>query len=577
MTATLDGPVRGSRSAAQGQGCLASPGTSWAERLVTPLPPDRVLGWIVALGIGLLAGFLRFYHLGRLLWMNDPSGQKLPAGTLTGTFKDKDSGCIRYFQNIFDETYYHHDALSLLHRGVEQNCQNTGQGFVVHPPVGKWLIAGGIKVFGDNPFGWRFAAALAGTLSVIILTRLARRLFGSTLLGAFAGLLLALDGLEFVMSRVALLDIFVMFMELVALACLVLDREHGRRRLAVRLPAAGNPYPGPRLGFRHWRLATAVFLGLSVAVKWSGLYIIPAFAALAFAWDVGARRTAGIRSPVRATIRKDWLGWVPSYTAIPVAAYTASWTGWFLGSDATAWDRHNVTLHGQTVRRSGVVGSTQNWLAYQCDAYNFHKNLTDNDHYGGGVFVPIINFCKDPSTFHAAGKLHPYLSKPVGWLFLSRPVDFYFEQPGRGQAGCHTDKCVKQVLAIGTPAIWWASIAALLVVLGIWLARRDWRAALILVTFTFGFFPWMLNMSRQMFLFYALPILPVMILAITMVAGLILGGPGSSERRRRVGAAAVGGYLLLVIANFFFLYPILAGDTISYSAWQARMWFPGWI
>ena len=46
--------------------------------------------------------------------MTDPSGQNKPAGYLTGTFIDKDTGCVRYYQDIFDETYYHHDSLSLL-------------------------------------------------------------------------------------------------------------------------------------------------------------------------------------------------------------------------------------------------------------------------------------------------------------------------------------------------------------------------------------------------------------------------------------------------------------------------------
>lgn len=548
-----------------------APARSAADRLVTPLPPDRIAGWVTALVIGAFAGFLRFWHLGQLLWMHDPSGKKLGTGYFTGTFIDKDSGCVRYFQNIFDETYYHHDALSLLAHGVEQNCQNTGAGFVVHPPIGKWMIAAGIEAFGDNPFGWRFAAALAGTLSVVITVRVGRRLFGSTLLGAFAGLIVSLDALEFVLSRTGILDIFIMFTELVALACLLLDREHGRRRLAARLDGgASAQFPGPRLGFRYWRAATAVFLGLSISVKWSGLFVVPGYAALAFAWDVGARRAAGIPRPVRAAIRKDWLGWLPSYTLAPFAVYTATWTGWFLGSDKWAWDRN---LNG----RGGVIGTTANWLAYQCDAYNFHKNLNDNDHYGGGVLIPVINFCRDPHTFHAAGKLHPYLSKPFGWLLLSRPVSFYYEGPTRGQAGCHVASCSREILAIGTPAIWWLTIPALLVVFGLWLARRDWRAAMILVVFATGFFPWMADESRQMFLFYAIPLLPAVALAITMVAGVVLGGPQASLARRRSGALIVGGYLTLVAVNFFFFYPLLVGQTIPYSAWHLRMWFPGWV
>src|SRR5206468_7496637 len=96
----------------------------------------------------------------------------------------------------------------------------------------KILIAGGEWVFGLTPFGWRFAVAVAGSLAILILARVARRMTRSTLLGCVAGLLLALDGLEFVMSRTALLDIFVMFWVLAAFAALVADRDRTRAHVA---------------------------------------------------------------------------------------------------------------------------------------------------------------------------------------------------------------------------------------------------------------------------------------------------------------------------------------------------------
>ena len=44
---------------------------------------------------------------------------------------------------------------------------------------------------------------------VLVMVRLVRRLTGSTLLGGVAGLLLCFDGLQLVLSRLALLDIYV--------------------------------------------------------------------------------------------------------------------------------------------------------------------------------------------------------------------------------------------------------------------------------------------------------------------------------------------------------------------------------
>lgn len=568
MTAVADAPARSDNRDRR----------TWAERLVTPLPADRTRGWVVTLLVGAFAAWFRFHGLGRLLWTVDPTNSKR-TGFLTGTYKDS-GGCVRYFQDVFDETYYHHDALALLHHGAESNCQNTSAGFVVQPPLGKWMIGGGIELFGDNPFGWRFAGALVGTLAVIIMVRVARRLFSSTLLGGFAGLLLACDGLELVLSRTGILDIFLLFWLMVALACLVLDRHWGRVRMARRLDAGGSTaWPGPRLGFRPWRLATAVALGAAIGVKWDGLFWVPAFALMTFVWDVGLRRAADVPRPVWAAVRRDWLGWVPSFTVVPAGIYTATWTGWFLTSNAWAWDRSNYQsqVTGVTYDRSGFFGSLGNWLSYQCDAYDFAKNLTDNVHVGGGYMIPLINFCYDKPVLHNPGNLHPYLSKPFSWLLLGRPVAFYAEQPPTGQDGCHAQTCEAEIIALGNPAIWWLAIPMLLVLIGLWFAWRDWRALMILVLFASTFVPWLFYESRQMFYYYALPCLPFIVLGLTMVAGWVLGPPGADGTRRLYGAYAVGAYALVVVVLFFFFLPILTGVTLPYDHWHWRIWFPGWI
>ena len=59
-------------------------------------------------------------------------------------------GSIKSF--IFDEVYYVDGARDFLKYGVE--VSGSEPEFIVHPPVGKWLIASGIKLFGDNEFGY---------------------------------------------------------------------------------------------------------------------------------------------------------------------------------------------------------------------------------------------------------------------------------------------------------------------------------------------------------------------------------------------------------------------------------------
>ena len=117
--------------------------------------------------------------------------------------------------------------------------------------VGEWL-------FGLTPFGWRFSVALIGSLSILMLARIVRRMTRSTLLGCVAGLLMALDGLELVLRRTAILDIFVMFWVLAAFGLVVIDRDRTRARLAAAAAArdAGQDSDdgvGPKLGMR-WLL-----------------------------------------------------------------------------------------------------------------------------------------------------------------------------------------------------------------------------------------------------------------------------------------------------------------------------------
>ena len=170
---------------------------------------------------------------------------------------------------IFDETYYAKDAWSLLHFGVEQNYIKAAKdgdpdpanakilagdlhglwtgdpSYVVHPPGGKWMIAVGEQLFGFTPFGWRFMVALIGTLAVLMIARIGRRLFRSTLLGCVAGLLLTVDGLAYVHARTALLDPLLMFWVLAAFGALLIDRDRARARLADRLDDVVGSRFGP--------------------------------------------------------------------------------------------------------------------------------------------------------------------------------------------------------------------------------------------------------------------------------------------------------------------------------------------
>jgi dolichyl-phosphate-mannose-protein mannosyltransferase len=81
---------------------------------------------------------------------------------------------------IFDEVYYVDGARDFLKYGVE--VSGSQPEFIVHPPLGKWMIALGIQIFGDSSFGWRIMTALVGSLMILLVALIAHKLFRDSLL-----------------------------------------------------------------------------------------------------------------------------------------------------------------------------------------------------------------------------------------------------------------------------------------------------------------------------------------------------------------------------------------------------------
>ncbi|MFC8989037.1 dolichyl-phosphate-mannose--protein mannosyltransferase [Streptomyces sp. NPDC014603] len=517
---------------------------SWAERLV------RWSGWGGPLLVTLLAGVLRFWNLGS------------PKGV------------------IFDETYYAKDAWALVHRGFEVNWAKNANSqilssggdvpipadaaYVVHPPVGKYVIGLGELIFGFEPFGWRFMTALLGTLSVLMLCRIGRRLFRSTFLGCLAGALMAVDGLHFVMSRTALLDGVLMFFVLAAFGCLLVDRDRAREKLAAALPADADGRVRPnarvaedtRIGFRPWRLAAGLMLGLAIGTKWNGLYVMAAFCVMAVLWDVGARKVAGAHHPYRAVVRRD-LGWAfLSTVPVAVVTYVVSWTGWILSpSDGSGgYYRDWAVKDGRNSDWSWLFPDWWRSLwHYEAQVYEFHVGLSSP---------------------------HTYESNPWSWLVTGRPVSYFYESPAPGTDGCPADaaeKCAREVLAIGTPVLWWVGCLAVLYVLWRWFFRRDWRAGAIACGIAAGYLPWFLYQERTIFYFYAVVFVPFLCLAVAMLLGALVGPPRSTDTRRVAGATAAGVLTLLIAWNFIYFWPLYTGQAIPIDDWRARMWLDTWV
>ncbi|MFW6597353.1 dolichyl-phosphate-mannose--protein mannosyltransferase [Propionibacteriaceae bacterium Y2011] len=508
------------------------------------MPTDRLWGWIVAVGLALIAFGIRFVNLA--------VPNKL----------------------VFDETYYPKDAWSMLRYGYETQWPDgdvvnpkiaagdvdlylQAASFAVHPPLGKWLIALGELTFGMNSFGWRFPSLVFGSLMVLVLVRLVRRVSRSTLIGGLAGLLLTLDGLHFVMSRTGLLDIFLAFFLIAAVACLAADRDWFRHRLARhlqvnRLADLGGGF-GPLVWFRPWRLAAGVLFGLACGVKWNALYLLAAFALLSLAWDIGARRLAGAGRRSTAGLLLDGVPAFVSLVVVGALTYLATWTGWLATTGGYFRTWHEEHPDAMSVRLLG--GPLASLWQLHKEIYGFHS----------GEFINNAE--------------HPYDAKPLGWLVVARPIgiDAVNDIPP-GTQGCPPggDNCLQVVSGMGTPMLWWAALIAIVFAAFFWIGFRDWRFAIPVVGLLSAWLPWFFVGDRPQFFFYAITIIPFTVMALALCLGKVLG-PAVPGERRLIGAVAVGGVVALIGANFAFIYPILTDRVITYQQWLARMWFKSWI
>ncbi|WP_297083156.1 dolichyl-phosphate-mannose--protein mannosyltransferase [uncultured Demequina sp.] len=497
--------------------------------------------WRVALmagGVGLLAAIVRFVSLG------------FPT-TL-----------------VFDEVFYARGAWSLIALGHEGEWGGENQDFangddsqlstegdyVVHPLTGKLLIGVGMRIFGPTPFGWRFVGAVLGVATVIMVAFIARHLLRSTLWGAVAGTLLAVEGEHIVLSRSALLDGYMTFFVVAGLGLLVLDRARTRRRLLAAADAArtqeglspGDTLPGmgPATGLRWWRLAAIVAFALSATVKWSGLWFAAAFLILSVIWDWADRREAGVERWFLGGLVRA----VPAAAAtvvITVGVYLASWIPWFRSDES--YGRHWAENHpGEGI--TWLPEGLRSLVHYHEQMLEFHRNLDSP---------------------------HNYESNPWLWPLQYRPTAFHFEDVP--DADCGAERCVSAIHALGHPFIWWFGVAVLVYALWRIVRHRDLTALTVSVGVLAAWVPWLPFAHRTIFTFYTVAMAPFVVLLVTWGLKRIaqpdrLGGEWSTA-----GAVFAGLYVGAVLIAAGFFLPIWTGMPIPFEYWQLHMWLPSWV
>lgn len=484
--------------------------------------------WLFLAGLTVAAALLRFYNLG-----HPP-------------------------QIIFDETYFANFAHDYL---------THTKFFDAEPPLAKFIIAGGIKLFGFTSFGWRFMPALFGTAVIPLFYVFTKRLFGGFFMPLCVGILALCDGLLLVESRTAVIDIFVVFFNLLTYTLLLfsLQARTARRSLG-------------------WLAGTGISLGLGLSVKWICLAFVGPAAVLLILLSQSDhpwfRRF--FRLPNRASFHRalgitrpklhNPLLYLLLLGVVPLALYS----GIFL-------------LHVP------FDSTGQGFLKIHRQIYNYHHNLKAT---------------------------HPYGSPFYTWPLSLRPVAYYFQASPAGDSW-------QAIVALGNPLLWWTGVVAVLYAVWDFFKYRGLAIGLVLFAFAAHYLPWA-AIGRVLFIYHYLGALPFMIIAVAYLLHRIwraapkdtalqaalwipllgIGGfMGSLLMRSAFGGlptlvAFVVGSLLFVVPvvaaasterfgswgrkqavvalgiialAFVFFYPVWTGVGLSPADYYRHMWLHSWI
>lgn len=404
---------------------------------------------------------------------------------------------------VFDEVFYATQGWEVSRTGVEQ-------GSAVHPPLAKWLLAIGIKVFGFTPLGWRIVPLIAGVVVVMATVLAAYRLLDNFLAAALAGAVVLTDGIAFTTGRLALLDGIVAAFTTVALLLVA--------------TAVSRPLDVPLR--RRLLIAAGVTLGAAVACKWSALPLVPVALVV---FGVLAWRTS---TPGRA--RRLELGRTALFLlVVPLALYCVTYVPTLIRFDDSAIGREHC---GRTQHcHPGYPERVGEIIANQRRVWNFHQTLVPKNRYANNA---------------------------VSWVFQTEPVGLLSSSCPSADPVCSTSDTpsVRRIVSISNPMVWFLGTIALVVTLILALRYLDPRRGLVVAWAAMLWLPWIVRphlgalpftSARPGYTFYAVPLVPVVAIALVS-CWLTLRG----LKRQLLGVA--------------FAFVLLAGAIVLYPVWTAQ-------
>ncbi len=383
-----------------------------------------------------------------------------------------------------------------------------------HPPLGKSIVTVGIKLFGFNPFGWRFMGTLFGVLMLPVFYLFAKKLFRKTIYAASATILLAADFMHFSLTRIATIDSFSVFFILLMYFFMYLYREHNfhKEKLWKTLVPLG---------------LCGLSFALGAATKWICLYAGAGLAILFFQTIYCRHKEyryaveQGMEPVVKNYRKKLALTLafcVVVFILIPIGVYCLS----YIPYENTATDGFGL---------KGIWENQKFMLTY-------HGKLVTTS-------------------------LHPYQSNALTWPFTIRPV-FFFRADGASADSAGVLWCM------GNPLIWIGGLLLVLYLLG--LRKRGSTSfkglPFLSVAALMGYIPWLL-VSREIFIYHYFAVVPFLIL----ISVYALRHMAENYTR---GKKILYTYVYLAVLLFIAFYPTNTGMVVSRVWLNLIRWYPTW-
>lgn len=202
---------------------------------------------------------------------------------------------------LLDEVQYVSSAKALLSHSPNPNPEA--------PPLGKLLIAVGIKLCGDTPVGWRLMSAVFGSLTLVGVFLWVYLLAGEFSVSFVAAILTLLNNFLFVFSRAALMDNFLVGFMVWGLLTFT---------AALKLPFLSAK------SRRILLLCCGAMFGFSCACKWNGVDALAGVAIMSLAILWASKRSSNPEILALAGhLRSAGIGWIAcSLLIVPLAAYS---------------------------------------------------------------------------------------------------------------------------------------------------------------------------------------------------------------------------------------------------------------